>query len=257
MRLILASGLTGLALLVACDDSSVGTTPCLDAPCPRLTDAPYVRTGEPDGAERFWTQAARNCVTVHPGGADPLSDAALEGALRGAARAWSDAAIGCQAAMCVRVEERVSDALGYTHDDRNVVGIVGDEGAWAALPEASDTALAITISHVDARTGEILGADVAVNLAHHAFSQRPEGPRARENDLQSVLLHELGHLIGFDHPATGTDSIMIKNLNLGEARRSLTAVDVAGVCETFARPSRAAFERSGEAPSNPLPTPAD
>lgn len=257
MRILLVPGLAALAIASGCDDAASGPVACLDAPCPRLSDAGYVRTGEADGMERYWSQAGRNCVTVHPGPAADLGDDALHTALRNAAATWSEAAMRCVAAMCIRVGEPVDDAMGYTHGDRNVVGVVTDTGAWGALPETSPTALAVTISHVNASTGEIVGADIAINRAHHAFSQRREGPRQRENDLQSVLLHELGHLVGFDHPPMGTDSVMVEHLNLGDARRDLTALDVIGVCETHARPDDAANHRRTDRAREALPQTSD
>lgn len=248
-----------LALFAACDAPTRAPQACVDAPCPRQTDAPYVRTtDEATGTqERFWPQAARNCLTIQRADAGEVGVDALDAVIEFAARSWSAAAQPCQAAMCLRVDPPVDRAVELVGDSANLIGVIEEQAVWDRVPEISPTVLAVTITHVDGNTGELLGADIAINAAYHGFSHRDGGPRAGENDLHSVVLHELGHLLGFDHPPDSVDSVMVAGLETGMSRRALTDVDRAGVCETFARPATAANYRRGQAAPKAVPSPED
>ncbi|MGK0360230.1 MAG: hypothetical protein ACI9U2_002543 [Bradymonadia bacterium] len=248
-----------LAALAGCDDPTRTPKACVDAPCPRQTDAPYVRsTDDATGTqERFWPQAERNCLTIQRAQAGSIGDAVLDEALERVSRSWTLAAQPCQAALCVRQGAPLDRAFELADDGVNLAGVIDDVAVWDRVPETSALALAVTITHVDANTGELLGADIAVNAAYYTFSQRRDGPRGAQIDLQSVLLHEVGHLLGFGHPAAGTDSVMVSELDVGVSRRALTAVDTAGVCETFARPDTASNDRRGEAQPKAVPSPQD
>jgi hypothetical protein len=159
--------------------------------------------------------------------------------------------------MCIRVAETFDEDLEVGKDGRNLIGVVDDPATWAQIEDATEAALAVTISEVNARTGELIGADIAINAAHHVFSQRGNGPRAGETDLESVLLHEMGHLVGFDHPADDVASVMVANLPPGVTQRALTTADIAGVCETFARPSDAINRRRGVGAQMSMPVEGD
>lgn len=248
-----------LAMLLGCDDPTRTRQACIDAPCPRQTDAPYVRsTDDATGTqERFWPQAERNCVTIQRARAGSIGDAVLDETIERVTRSWTVAAQPCQAALCVRQGAPLDQAFELGDDGVNLVGVIDDVAAWDRVPETSSFVLAVTITHVDANSGELLGADIAVNAAYYTFSQRRDGPRGAETDLQSVLLHEVGHLLGFDHPAAGTDSVMVSELDVGVSRRALTAVDTAGVCETFARPDTASNYRRGGAQAKAVASPQD
>jgi hypothetical protein len=64
-----------------------------------------------------------------------------------------------------------------------------------------DRVLGATSFLLDASTGEILEGDVFFN-SHFDWSVEPSGEPGRV-DLESVMLHELGHLLGLGHSALG------------------------------------------------------
>lgn len=96
--------------------------------------------------------------------------------------------------------------------------------AWSArgLPPS---ALAITTLTFGATSGEIRDADVQINLTQPLTATTS----TRGNDLPTILLHELGHVVGLDHsPERG--AVMWYAAGRGEQRRVLGADDLAGAC---------------------------
>jgi hypothetical protein len=82
------------------------------------------------------------------------------------------------------------------------------------VPEL-DRVLASTSFLVDGVTGELLEADIFFNSAYD-WSVAPTGERNRW-DLESIALHEIGHLSGLGHSAIGETAVT------GSGRRVLAA----------------------------------
>ncbi len=68
---------------------------------------------------------------------------------------------------------------------------------------------------------QIIEADILVNLEFD-FS---DIPNSSQYDLSSVILHELGHLLGLGHYTGSENSVMEKYLYMGQTKRSLYAID--------------------------------
>jgi len=77
---------------------------------------------------------------------------------------------------------------------------------------------------------EIKEADMLINAQDYHFSLAGF-PKANEVDLESVFVHELGHVLGLDHEDQRT-SVMATWLRDGETRRSIGSRDKEAVaCE--------------------------
>ena len=114
-----------------------------------------------------------------------------------------------------------------------------------------DRVLGATSFLIDTSTGEIAEADIFFNN-RFAFSVAPNG-QADRVDLESVVLHELGHLLGLGHSAIGetertggggrrvigSGSVMfpIAMTAGATADRVLQADDIAGISDLYSGPS--------------------
>lgn len=93
----------------------------------------------------------------------------------------------------------------------------------------SDFIIAIAVPR--AYAGVLETCDVFVNGVDHAFSTVAT-PSANAFDVESLMLHELGHCLGLDHFGPMT-SVMFTSVTAGFAQRTLTATDAQMLCERY------------------------
>lgn len=96
-------------------------------------------------------------------------------------------------------------------------------------------AIACTTVVTRRAAGEILDADIDLNLAEHEFVLEPIGG-SQAFDLQSVLTHEIGHLLGFNHTQPDhPEAVMWPYASWGDeaTRRELAEDDINTLCETY------------------------
>ena len=79
------------------------------------------------------------------------------------------------------------------------------------------------------RTGEILDADIVLNGEHFYWTASSQ----TVTDIENVLTHEIGHLLGFGH-TSDPGSTMYDGYVEGETeKRDLDATDIRGLCEIY------------------------
>jgi hypothetical protein len=76
---------------------------------------------------------------------------------------------------------------------------------------------------------EIYEADIRVNAVNFRFNFN--GGKASQIDLESLMIHELGHVLGLTHDPT-RGSVMNFSLDEGQIRRQIGVIDLASLhCE--------------------------
>lgn len=108
-------------------------------------------------------------------------------AVRGAADTWN----GVGAGPLLVVDDRAPPVAEVAYDGVNAVFFM--EHGWTGAPDQ----LALTFSHVDASTGEVLEVDMALNASLFRFTVGE--PELGSFDLQNLVTHELGHALGLPH----------------------------------------------------------
>lgn len=187
-----------------------------------LDASAYVLKVDSTGASVRWKDEARLIV-----------DARLEERLGtpGAAEAVARSVASFVAeGIAVSVEAGEVSGVGYAFEEgaenRSEI-VVPDEWAF------DENALAVTVVTVNARTHEILDADIALNAQHRRFGIVADPERGRSegiDDVQNTLTHELGHALGLAHNAELVDVVMYPSAVRGEIhKRELSPDDRAGL----------------------------
>ena len=138
-----------------------------------------------------WTGGVRYFVTTRevPG----VPPAELRNAVGRAFATWTNTG---SSAVVSEFGGLVNSEPG-SEDGLSVIGFV---------PLDDDSVLGQTSFVVDEATGQILESDIELN-ASFPWSVAPGGETAR-HDVESIVLHEIGHLLGLGHSALGETELL-------------------------------------------------
>jgi hypothetical protein len=184
--------------------------------------------------------------------------------LQRAAARWSRPAVGCTAVV-VEVVDGSRTAPGGADDGRNSIVFHGRHWCQAGVERRERCYDPRTASLATLRYGGTAGedstireADIELNAVDFAFTLSPGSSARAAMDLETVVVHDIGHVLGFDHvcgrskrdraghplptceSAAGSEhpSVMVPagDRSSGQAlpvRRQLAADDAAGVCAVY------------------------
>jgi hypothetical protein len=175
-----------------------------------------------------------------------VDEAAIAVALDRATAAWSG--VPCSDLELLRGEPTTERLVGFdwhkgSDDPGNENLLVFRNDDEALPPDAwvhSLGAIAITTVTFDTTTGRIVDADVEMNDTSFLFTAcEPEDAScAVDFDVQNTLTHELGHVLGLDHPPPtdpgAVEATMFASAARGDtSKRTLARDDEEGLCTIY------------------------
>jgi hypothetical protein len=188
------------------------------------------------GLQLWW---ATSCVGYSLDGklTKNLPEAPVREAIRQAFFAWTDVVCGGGKRASMTFSPLADSTCGrsqYRADAGNVNLLLFKDDDWTY--RGIDGTLAKTTVTFDGTSGEILDADIEINSAYNNLSV---GDAKVEYDLQSIVTHEIGHMIGLAH-SSDFGATMFAAYDPGTTElRTLAADDLKAVCAAYP-PGRAA-----------------
>jgi hypothetical protein len=119
------------------------------------------------------------------------------------------------------------DQSEYNSGAGNINLVMFRDDAWPYVGGVD--ALGTTFVRFNADTGEIWDADIEINGTGPSIGIDGSG----EIDLQSLLTHEAGHMLGLDHSDVAGATMVAGYEATDTSLRSLESDDVTGICAIF------------------------
>lgn len=208
------------------------------------------------GPSVFWPE---RLVEVRPvGGGFEVAAGGLAGVLERGAASWTGPE--CSDLTVVLGEPSLQRVVGFNWHagsgsplNENIVvfrnDTPGDEvDRWVHTLGA----LAITTVTFDATSGRLLDADIEINDLSFSFTTCDPGAPGCQVvfDLENTLTHELGHVVGLDHPPNDApnafEATMFASASETDTeKRTLADDDIAGLCTIYPAESDVAGECYG------------
>ena len=194
------------------------------------------------GTPLFWKTG---CIgfSVQKDGTELIPMKYIEATVRKSFATWSE--LGCDTGTASLTFSELPQVTcrrtEYNSGGANANIILFQDTKWNY--SGANNTLAKTTVTFDDSTGEILDADIEVN---HAYNDITVSDDVIKYDLQSILTHEIGHFVGFDH-SDDPSATMYASYDPGTIElRTIEPDDVAAACEVYA-PERAAKCATGYA----------
>lgn len=219
---------------------------CQATTCTKANCATDSRECVTEGASLAW---AGNCLTLNlqadgaPSAGIDYEDA--KASLERAAEAWMSVECpgGGRPSLTIKVEGAVTcDIAEYNTKKHNANVVMFREGVWPYTGQSADT-LGFTNLNFDPDSGALYDADIEINATEAYAVGRL--PKDNEADLDSVLTHELGHLLGLGHTLDVTATMVGGYQNGTYELRTLADDDIEGICALYP-PKRQAESSSCE-----------
>jgi uncharacterized protein (TIGR03382 family) len=113
--------------------------------------------------------------------------------------------------------------IGAVDNDNNVI--------WLSGANWRHSSLTLGLTTNTFFPGELIDSDMEMNAATVTWGGGTT-ISAGDYDYESVVTHEAGHFIGFDHTANSV-AVMFATIGTGEIKRNLAGPDIADVCTVY------------------------
>lgn len=110
--------------------------------------------------------------------------------------------------------ESTSAVTSQAQDSKSTITWVNNWNSAADNKGPSEQASTVLYFYRD----RIVEADIRINAQYFSFAEGPKSIAANEVDLESLVVHEMGHVLGLTH-IDSQSSVMYKNLQLQQERR--------------------------------------
>ncbi|MFO0729339.1 MAG: matrixin family metalloprotease [Myxococcota bacterium] len=190
------------------------------------------RTGQDVGPSLIWKTRQVSWVADARFTADIADKAATLEAEKASFAAWTD--VDCSDFTYVFAEAR-SGVRAEAPAGGPFENVVTFDASWPY----EKTIIALTTNAYDPATGELFDSDIELNDEHFSFVLADHGCTMKSGvaDLQNTLTHEVGHMLGLDHPpnqaAFAEDTMFASAPPCETKKRSLAADDIAGICRIY------------------------
>ncbi len=143
--------------------------------------------------------------------------------------AWSavECGMGTPSILAVPLADVACARAEYVEDGPNANVVVFRDAAW---PYPASAALALTTVTYVLDSGEIRDADLEINSADAVLTT---SDAAVAVDLESILTHEAGHVLGLAHSSTDGATMVTDYPPKSLVLRTLEADDTAAICATY------------------------
>jgi hypothetical protein len=120
------------------------------------------------------------------------------------------------------------DQLEYNASAGNANIVMFRDGAWPH--RSSSHNIALTTTTFDPDTGELFDADIELNSADFDLTA---GDEAVAYDLESVIVHEVGHFLGIGHTNVEGATMLPVYTQGDTGLRTLEGDDIAAICALY------------------------
>lgn len=211
-----------------------------------------------------WKNTTCIFVQINSNGSDDIQDGSDVQAVKDSLTIWRESTQSCSYIDFNLLEDSPDISAEYNAEGENITSIAWVESGWSTELGYDSKATGITIVHIidypeSDRDGEILNADIELNGTYFHFSTAPDGEKGK-TDIQNTVVHELGHVMGLDHPCDDGSHLPIPTDHLGQTipkcsyslpasildatmynyaaqgeikKRTPEADDILGICETY------------------------
>lgn len=169
----------------------------------------FVRTGPTTAGKSLFWQSGCVFVTADAAGTNQVNGDAEFDAIDSSIAEWNTKIASCSYMELVQTAPEITEV---GRDNKNVIKFrdttwcrpaIKDDPARCYSPSAAGITTAVFVDDESSgRDGEIVDADIELNGADFAISHlgQSTGVNSCKSEITNTLTHELGHLLGLEHP---------------------------------------------------------